>query len=79
MKSADKSFIIMELKKQGERLLGFCRWVIISGFIGVVVAWVAVAFYHTLKWATTMRMEHPMIILGLPFGGLLIVLSFGSL
>ena len=79
MTNTNRSIVLKELKKQGERLLGFCRWVIISGVIGVAVGWVGVAFYHTLKWATTMRTEHSMLILGLPFGGLIIVMLYRAL
>lgn len=62
-----------EIEKQRKRLLVFLKWVVIAGIIGVVIGLVGTAFYYGLHFVTDFRNANPMIILGLPFGGLAIV------
>ncbi len=73
----DKSALFYsEIKKQTQRLLGFFKWCLIAGIIGIVVGMVGTAFYYGLHFVTDFRNANPMIILGLPFGGLLIVFLY---
>ncbi len=70
----DKSEVFyVEIEKQSKRLLGFFKWVVISGIIGIALGLVGTAFYYGLHFVTDFRNANPMITLGLPFGGLAIV------
>lgn len=46
--------------------------ILIRGVIGGIAS----GFAYVVTWATEFRMEHPMIILGLPLGGLVIVFLY---
>ena len=71
---SNKSGVVYEeIEKQSKRLLGFFKWVVIAGIIGIVVGMVGTAFHYGLQYVTEYRNVHPMVILGLPFGGLFIV------
>ena len=73
----DKSELFYEeVEKQSKRLFVFFRWVIISGIIGVALGLVGTAFYYGLHYVTDIRDANPLIILGLPFGGLFIVFLY---
>lgn len=65
-----------EVEKQKNRFFGFLKWLMISGVIGILVGMIGVAFSYGMKTVTQIRIEHPLIILGLPFGGLLIVFLY---
>ena len=65
-----------EIEKQSKRLLSFIKWVVIAGIIGVALGLVGTAFYYGLHYVTDFRNANPMIVLGLPFGGLLIVFLY---
>ena len=52
------------------------KWLIIAAMIGLIVGTVASAFGHTLIAVNNFRAAHPLIILGLPFAGLLIVFLY---
>ena len=65
-----------EIEKQSKRLLSFIRWVIISGIIGLALGLVGTAFYYGLHYVTDFRNANPMIILGLPIGGLFIIFLY---
>lgn len=65
-----------EIEKQSKRLFVFFRWVVISGIIGVALGLVGTAFYYGLRYVTDVRNAHPLIILGLPFGGLVIIFLY---
>lgn len=70
----DKSDVFYEeIDKQRKRLLGFFKWIVISGIIGIALGMVGTAFYYGLHFVTDIRNTNPLIILGLPFGGLVIV------
>ena len=49
------------------------KWILFGTLTGLVVGAAATAFYYALAFATDFRTAHPLIILGLPVGGLLIV------
>lgn len=65
-----------EIDKQKNRFLGFLKWIIISGVIGILVGMTGTAFSYGMNFVTQTREAHPLIILGLPFGGLLIVFLY---
>ncbi|MBP3736302.1 MAG: chloride channel protein [Lachnospiraceae bacterium] len=52
------------------------KWTGIAGLMGVLIGGLGTAFYYCLSFATRMRMAHPVLILFLPFGGLLIALMY---
>ena len=68
-----KSILITTLKEQKSRLLHFLKWVIVSGVIGIVIGLVGAAFWHGMEKVNHIRQGQPLIVLGLPVAGLLIV------
>ena len=52
------------------------KWLAIASMVGIIVGVIASAFGHTLIAVNNFRAAHPMIILGLPFAGLLIVFLY---
>lgn len=67
------SKIVNTFQKQKSRYFSFFKWILISGIIGIVVGLVGTLFSKGLEFVTQTRMDNPLIIFGLPFGGLLIV------
>ena len=65
-----------EIKKQGLKLLQLLKWVVVSGVIGIVVGMVGTAFSYGMEAVTELRHEHPLIVLGLPVAGLVIVFLY---
>ena len=49
------------------------KWMALSILIGGIIGGIASAFSYAVTWATGFRQMHPMIILGMPLGGLVIV------
>lgn len=76
MEQKAENKVYREMEKQGRKLLQFLKWVVISGAIGIVVGMVGTAFSYGMKAVTEMRQEYPMIILGLPVAGLVIVFLY---
>lgn len=64
------------LKERGMKFLHFLKWIIVSGVIGVAVGWVGTAFAFGMEYVTEFRTEYPMLILGLPIGGVLIAFLY---
>jgi len=52
------------------------KWIILASIVGVIVGTIASVFGHVLIAVNQFRAAHPMIILGLPFGGLAIVFLY---
>ncbi len=52
------------------------KWLVISGFTGLIVGAVGVLFGHILLDANEFRMQHPFIVLALPIAGLIIVFLY---
>lgn len=52
------------------------KWLAISTAIGLIVGAIASVFGHTLSFVNDFRAAHPMIILALPLGGVLIVFLY---
>lgn len=48
------------------------KWILFGTLTGIVVGAAATAFYYALRFATDFRSAHPIIIFGLPVGGVLI-------
>lgn len=65
-----------EIEKQSKRLMSFLKWVLIAGIIGMALGLVGTAFYYGLLFVTDFRNANPLIILGLPIGGLAIVFLY---
>lgn len=64
---------VLYAKGVGYKFVNFAKWVLMSAIIGVVVGLIGTAFYYGMQWATDFRTGHPVIILGLPVAGLVIV------
>jgi H+/Cl- antiporter ClcA len=52
------------------------RWVMIALITGVVIGPVGALFVRSMGFVTSLREQHPMILLGLPFAGLVIVFLY---
>lgn len=52
------------------------KWLIISTVVGLIVGTVSSLFGHALVFVNDLRAKYPMLIFGLPFGGLLIVFLY---
>lgn len=63
-------------RKQVGKILLFVKWVVVSGIIGIAVGLVGTAFSYGMKWVTEQRQAHPLLVLGLPAAGLLIVFLY---
>ena len=57
-------------------LLVLLKWLLIAAGMGVIVGTVAAVFGHALIWTNHFRGAHPLIVLGLPAGGLAIVFLY---
>lgn len=62
-----------EITKQ---ILTCIRWVMIALITGVVIGPVGALFVRSMGFVTSLREQHPMILLGLPFAGLVIVFLY---
>ncbi|WP_081779914.1 chloride channel protein [Butyrivibrio proteoclasticus] len=58
------------------RVRVFVRWIFFGVLTGAVVGAIGAAFYHGIIFATDFRTSHDIIIVGLPFAGLLIVFLY---
>ena len=65
---------LKEMREAWKNLYGsLFKWIVLSGVIGSLIGLIASGFSYAIVWATSFRQANPMIILGLPLGGLLIV------
>ena len=65
---------LKEMKEAWKNLYGsLFKWIVLSGVIGSLIGLIASGFSYAIVWVTSFRQANPMIILGLPLGGLLIV------
>lgn len=56
--------------------IALLKWILLGTLVGLVVGIVASTFGHVLGFVNGLRGEYPMIRLGLPFGGLVIVFLY---
>lgn len=68
--------VIHDFSDYGRSLPVFIKWLLLAAGIGVLVGAVASGFGHVLIVANRIRANYPLIILGLPVGGLLIVFLY---
>ncbi|MCI5752820.1 MAG: chloride channel protein [Oscillospiraceae bacterium] len=54
----------------------FVKWLAVAIIVGIFVGIAGAAFHHALDFATEFRTEHPIIMLGLPLAGLIIVFLY---
>ncbi len=54
-------------------LKNLLKWLLLGAAVGVLVGMVSAAFAHVLAFVNLFRTNHPVVVLGLPVGGLLIV------
>ena len=57
-------------------VLILCKWLVAGCAIGVIVGAISALFGHTLLYVNDLREQYPLLVLGLPFGGLLIVFLY---
>lgn len=57
-------------------LLVLCKWLVAGCAIGVLVGAVSACFGHTLLYVNELRQQYPLLVLGLPLGGLVIVFLY---
>ncbi len=76
MFTAYKERFLQGIKSLGENLIFFVKWVLLATGVGIITGMLGAGFYHCLMGATDFRQEHPILILGLPLGGLLIVFLY---
>jgi len=68
-----KAKCLRGLKELTESLVFFGKWLLLATGVGILTGILGAGFYFCLSHATAFRQEYPMLILGLPIGGLLIV------
>jgi len=70
------------LEEKARRVLYYLRtflhWVLLSVITGLTAGGIAGLFAHLITVVTNYRMSHPLIILGLPLGGLFIVFLYNK-
>lgn len=54
----------------------FCKWTLFSILTGCIAGGVAILFSYAMKFATQTRKEIPIIVIGLPIAGLIIVFLY---
>lgn len=59
-----------------DRIKIFFKWLIISTISGTVIGLIGSCFYIVLHAATEYRTQHPLIMLGLPIGGIIIAFLY---
>ena len=65
---------LKEMREAWKNLYGsLFKWIVLSGVIGSLIGLIASGFSYAIVWVISFRQANPMIILGLPLGGLLIV------
>lgn len=68
-----KEKVLQGLKEFIERLIFFIKWLLLATGMGILTGMLGAGFYYCLSGATAWRQEYPILILGLPMGGLFIV------
>lgn len=71
-----KEIIKMKLKSASEYMRVFLKWALISIIIGAVGGVVGALFHQSVSYANTIFSKYDMLILLMPFGGLLIVAMY---
>ena len=59
-------------------ILSFLKWTALGASAGVIVGLAGAAFAYCLQLVTNFRTAHPLLVLGLPLAGLLIVFLYHS-
>lgn len=62
-----------QAKEQGRLFLTMIKWMILAMIAGAIIGTIASGFAMGITWATEFRISHPLVLLGLPLGGVLIV------
>lgn len=73
MKKEWKEEMKHELIENGSHIAIFLKWLLFSVISGIVVGLVGTLFSYCMQFVTDLRTEHPVFLLTLPFGGLVIV------
>lgn len=57
-------------------LVTLFKWMVLSILIGGSIGGIASVFSYAVTWATDFRQMHPLVILGMPLGGIIILLLY---
>ncbi|MDD3362820.1 MAG: chloride channel protein [Hespellia sp.] len=68
-----KERVKIRAKEQERLFFSLIKWILLSSVTGAIIGTIASGFAKCITWVTAFRIGHPMVILGLPIGGLLIV------
>ena len=60
----------------GHALKTLAKWLLLGTLVGVIVGTIGSLFAHALAFVNGLRAQHPVVVLGLPVGGLLIVFLY---
>ena len=71
-----KETFISYQKNSLHSLKNLLKWLLMGSVVGVLVGLVSAAFAHVLAFVNQFRDDHPIVVLGLPLGGLLIVFLY---
>ncbi len=66
----------MKINHNLGRVRSTLQWILLSAVIGVIVGLVAGAFGYCLGFVTSLRTSYPLLLLGLPFGAVVIVFLY---
>jgi len=73
---AKKLTILMAFQNPKKTLLTVFKWILICVLIGILSGSASAFFLVSLEWVTQFRIQHDWLIWFLPFGGLLVGLSY---
>lgn len=76
MRGKTEPQFLIKSRKHAKRLWNFLKYLVVSGVIGIVVGLVGTAFFYGMEAVQTIRQAYPMVVLGLPLAGLLIVFLY---
>lgn len=63
-------------KKAGEYVLNLLKWCVLSSIIGLISAFAGALFHYAVDIGAHVRGEHPLLLFGLPLGGVFIVFLY---
>lgn len=72
----DKEKVVSFFGKEKKALNSLWRWCLAAGVLGGGMGFVGVAFHSLLELVTQLRTAFPLMVLGLPFAGLIIVYMY---
>ncbi len=65
-----------DIKKTGEYVLNFFKWILLASVTGVIGGLVGSAFHLSIEFVTKIRSDNPWVLLCLPLGGVVIAVLY---